>query len=122
MCTQSVQLNVGLRNKSPMGVLAHYTNICKLQQYQYTAKYLGSAKYVRSKNDRKDIDVVFVDGRGPFRCPERRFCIFNYLNTRIINESLRNISNWTNLLSERQTTFYSSANRVSSKCNLCEYV
>ena len=21
--------------------------------------------------------MVFVDGRGPFRCPERRFCIFN---------------------------------------------
>ena len=28
MCTQSVQLKIGLINKSPMGVHAHYRNIC----------------------------------------------------------------------------------------------
>ena len=40
MCTQSVQLKVGLINKSPMGVHAHYKNICHLQQHMCTAKHL----------------------------------------------------------------------------------
>ena len=30
-CTQSVQLKVGLINKSPMGVHAHNRNVCHLQ-------------------------------------------------------------------------------------------
>ena len=40
MCTQSVQLKVGLINNSLIGVHAHYRNICHFQQYLCTAKHL----------------------------------------------------------------------------------
>ena len=35
MCTQTVQLKVGLINKCPMGVHALYRNICHIQQYSF---------------------------------------------------------------------------------------
>ena len=45
LCTQNVQLKVGLINKSLMGVHALYRNTCHLQQYS-TAKHLVWAKCV----------------------------------------------------------------------------
>ena len=60
MCTQSVQLNIGLRKKSLMGVLAHYTNICQLQQYQYTAKHLYAHKSKKRCNLAKSETAVEV--------------------------------------------------------------
>ena len=49
MCTQSVQLNIGLRKKSLMGVLAHYSNICQLQE-EKTIPRTASAVYCTAVN------------------------------------------------------------------------
>ena len=52
MCTLSVQLKVGLINRSPMGVHALYRNICHIQQYS-TAKHLVWAKCVQKSQQKR---------------------------------------------------------------------
>ena len=53
MCTQSLQLKVGLIKKSLMGVHAHYRNICHLQQYLCNAKHLVWAKCVHKSQQQQ---------------------------------------------------------------------
>ena len=58
MCTQSVQLKVGLINKCPMGVHALYRNICHIQQYS-TAKHLVWPKCVH-KSQQKTLQLTRI--------------------------------------------------------------
>ena len=59
MCTESVQLKVGLINKSLMGVHALYRNICHLQQYS-TAKHLVRANCVHKSQQKRCNSLKFA--------------------------------------------------------------
>ena len=91
MCTQTVQLNIGLRKKSLMGVLAQHTNICQLQEEQRTQR-TASAVYCTAINmyslrniwaDQNactctEVDIgLHTDGiRAVILCAVRNLCLF----------------------------------------------
>ena len=61
ICTQNVQLKVGMINKSPMGVHAHYRNICHLQTVPVF--YLDSGSDNATENS-VEVEELFQDDKS----------------------------------------------------------